>query len=186
MITTDKHFKRVRALLDCGQVAIGGETDECDRYIAPTVLADVKEWEPIMQQEVFGPVLPILTVSCLDEAIHFINYRDRPLIVFAFSCKSEIVKQVLDCTSSGGFCGNNDLNPIAFVTLPSGGIGCSGFGKYRGKFSFDTFTNQRGCNLRVLCFEEFNCVRYPPYTERKLRLLEFGAAVWRWKLCTLL
>uniref|UniRef100_A0ACB8G269 Uncharacterized protein n=1 Tax=Sphaerodactylus townsendi TaxID=933632 RepID=A0ACB8G269_9SAUR len=182
----DKHFKRVRALLDCGRVAIGGETDECDRYIAPTVLADVKEWEPIMQQEVFGPVLPILTVSCLDEAIHFINCGDRPLIAFAFSCKSEIVNRVLDCTSSGGFCGNNDLTHMTLVSLPFGGIGCSGLGKYHGKFSFDTFINQRSCHIRTLGLEVISCVRYPPYSERKLRLLKLVTDVRRRKFCTLL
>uniref|UniRef100_A0A8D2LRC5 Aldehyde dehydrogenase 3 family member B2 n=1 Tax=Varanus komodoensis TaxID=61221 RepID=A0A8D2LRC5_VARKO len=81
----DKHFQRVRALLECGRVVMGGETDERDRYIAPTVLADVKEWEPVMQEEIFGPILPIITVQDLDEAIRFINCRERPLAIYAFS-----------------------------------------------------------------------------------------------------
>nr|XP_056708008.1 aldehyde dehydrogenase family 3 member B1-like [Euleptes europaea] len=182
----DKHFQRVRALLDCGRVAIGGETDECDRYIAPTVLADVKEWEPVMQEEIFGPVLPILTVSGLDEAIQYINCRDRTLMVFAFSCSPQTVNRVLDCTSSGGFCGNDDLMHMSLVSLPFGGIGCSGLGRYHGKFSFDTFTHQRGCLMRMMGFEVINRVHYPPYTESKLRILKFGTDVRRWNPCTLL
>uniref|UniRef100_A0A8C6XYW6 Aldehyde dehydrogenase n=1 Tax=Naja naja TaxID=35670 RepID=A0A8C6XYW6_NAJNA len=89
-MVNDRHFKRAQALLECGRVAIGGETDECERYIAPTVLADVKEWEPIMQEEVLAPILPIFTVNDMEEAIHFINCRDRPLAVYAFSCDNKV------------------------------------------------------------------------------------------------
>ncbi|XP_077174963.1 aldehyde dehydrogenase family 3 member B1-like [Paroedura picta] len=182
----DEHFRRVRALLDCGQVAIGGETDESDRYIAPTVLVNVKEWEPIMQQEVFGPVLPIFTVAGLDEAIQYINSKDRPLAAYAFSCDHQVVNRVLACTSSGGFCGNDCLMQAFLVSLPHGGIGCSGFGKINGRFSFDTFTHQRGCLTRCMGLEALNSVRYPPYTERKLQMLKFGTDVRRWNPCTLL
>ncbi|XP_015279671.1 PREDICTED: aldehyde dehydrogenase family 3 member B1-like isoform X2 [Gekko japonicus] len=182
----DKHFQRVRALLDCGRVAIGGETDECDRYIAPTVLADVKEWEPVMQQEIFGPILPIFTVAGLEEAIQYINCRDRPLLAYAYSCNRQILHRVLDCTSSGCFSGNDGLMHMTLVSLPFGGLGCSGLGKYHGRFSFDTFTHQRGCMIRSMAFETVNSVRYPPYTESKLRILKFGTDVRRWNPCTLL
>uniref|UniRef100_A0A670Z129 Aldehyde dehydrogenase domain-containing protein n=1 Tax=Pseudonaja textilis TaxID=8673 RepID=A0A670Z129_PSETE len=148
-MVNDRHFQRARALLECGRVAIGGEIDERERYIAPTVLADVKEWEPIMQEEVLAPILPIFTVNDMEEAIHFINCRDRPLAVYAFSCDNKVVNEVLDRTSSGGFCGNDTLLHVSLITLPFGGIGCSGFGKYHGKFTFDTFTHFRGCLLRI-------------------------------------
>ncbi|XP_077175045.1 aldehyde dehydrogenase family 3 member B1-like [Paroedura picta] len=182
----DEHFQRVRSLLDCGRVVIGGETDECDRYIAPTVLADVKEWEPVMQEEIFGPILPILTVAGLEEAIQYINSRDRPLLACAFSCNCKVVNQVLDCTSSGIFSANDFLMHLSLVSLPQGGIGCSGFGKFRGRFSFDTFTHQRGCLIRCMGLEALNSVRYPPYTERKLKMLKFGTDIRRWNPCTLL
>ncbi|XP_060118420.1 aldehyde dehydrogenase family 3 member B1-like [Heteronotia binoei] len=182
----DEHFQRVRALIDNGRVAIGGETDECDRYIAPTVLADVKEWEPVMQQEIFGPVLPIFTVAGLEEAIQYINSRDRPLFVYAFSCNHQTVHRVLDCTSSGGFSGNDTLMHMTLVSLPFGGIGCSGFGKYHGRFSFDTFTHQRGSLISTMGFEALNNIRYPPYTESKLQMLKFGTDVRRWNPCTML
>ncbi|KAG8125357.1 hypothetical protein E2320_020699, partial [Naja naja] len=169
-MVNDRHFKRAQALLECGRVAIGGETDECERYIAPTVLADVKEWEPIMQEEVLAPILPIFTVNDMEEAIHFINCRDRPLAVYAFSCDNKVVNEVLDRTSSGGFCGNDTLFHASLITLPYGGIGCSGFGKYHGKFTFDTFTHFRGCLLRYIGLETINKMRYPPYNDNNLKL----------------
>nr|XP_034981948.1 aldehyde dehydrogenase family 3 member B1-like isoform X5 [Zootoca vivipara] len=182
----DKHFRRLRAFLECGRVAIGGESDESDRYIAPTVLADVKEWEPIMQEEVFGPILPIFTVGDLDEAIHYINRKQRPLVAYAFSCDCKVVNRVLDCTSSGNFCGNDTIIYSTLVSLPFGGIGYSGLGKYHGKFSFDTFTHQRGCLLRCMGMEAINTIRYPPYTESKLQLLVSVLEVKRKGMCTLL
>ncbi|XP_066477183.1 aldehyde dehydrogenase family 3 member B1-like [Tiliqua scincoides] len=185
-MVNDKEFCRVRALLECGRVAIGGETDECDRYIAPTVLADVKEWEPVMQEEIFGPVLPIVTVADLDAAIAFINCRPRPLAAYAFSCNNKVVHQVLDCTSSGGFCGNDCMMQNAIVSLPFGGIGYSGFGKYHGKFSFDTFTNHRGTLLRCIGLEKFNTIRYPPYNDTKLALMTSVFEIKRKGFCTIL
>uniref|UniRef100_A0ABM5F7U4 Aldehyde dehydrogenase n=2 Tax=Pogona vitticeps TaxID=103695 RepID=A0ABM5F7U4_9SAUR len=182
----DKEFQRVRALLECGRVAIGGETDECDRYIAPTVLADVKEWEPVMQEEIFGPILPIITVDDVHEAIRFINCRDRPLAVYAFSCNCKVVNHVLACTSSGGFCGNDTLMHTVLPSLPFGGIGCSGFGKYHGKFSFDTFTHHRGCLSRFIGLEVLNTIRYPPYAERNLGRLLSALEVKRKGMCSLM
>ncbi|KAM3850975.1 aldehyde dehydrogenase family 3 member B1-like [Vipera latastei] len=185
-MVNDRHFQRARALLECGRVAIGGETDECERYIAPTVLADVKEWEPIMQEEVLGPILPIFTVNDIEEAIHFINCRERPLAVYAFSCDSKVVNRLLDCTTSGGFCGNDTLLQASLITLPFGGIGCSGFGKYHGKFTFDTFTHFRGCLLRYIGLEAINRIRYPPYSDSNLRMAVASMEVRRRGMCTLL
>ncbi|XP_048342413.1 aldehyde dehydrogenase family 3 member B1 [Sphaerodactylus townsendi] len=182
----DKHFRRICALMECGRIAIGGETDECERYIAPTVLADVKEWEPIMQEEVFGPLLPIFTVSGLDEALRYINSKDRPLAIYAFSCDCKVVNRVLDCTSSGGFCGNDCMMHATLVTLPFGGIGYSGFGMYHGKYGFDSFTHHRGCLSRCMGLETLNCIRYPPYSQRKLDLLVSTIGVKRRGFCTLL
>uniref|UniRef100_A0A8C3KKY2 Aldehyde dehydrogenase domain-containing protein n=1 Tax=Calidris pygmaea TaxID=425635 RepID=A0A8C3KKY2_9CHAR len=124
-IVGDKQFRRVRALLCSGRVAIGGQTDEKERYIAPTVLADVLPCDPAMQEEIFGPILPIVVVANMDEAIDFINARPRPLAVYAFSCDSKVVNQVLERTSSGGFCGNDTLMHVTLTSLPFGGIGRS-------------------------------------------------------------
>ncbi|XP_034346984.1 aldehyde dehydrogenase family 3 member B1 isoform X1 [Arvicanthis niloticus] len=170
-IINQKHFKRLQGLLGCGRVVIGGQSDEGERYIAPTVLVDVQETEPVMQEEIFGPILPLVTVRSLDEAIEFINRREKPLALYAFSKRSQVVNQVLARTSSGGFCGNDGFMHMTLASLPFGGVGTSGLGRYHGKFSFDTFSNQRGCLLRSPGMEKINNLRYPPYSSRKLRVL---------------
>ncbi|XP_020028051.2 aldehyde dehydrogenase family 3 member B1 isoform X1 [Castor canadensis] len=170
-IINQKHFKRLQGLLGCGRVAIGGQSDESDRYIAPTVLVDVQETEPVMQEEIFGPILPLVTVRSLDEAIDFINRREKPLALYAFSNCSQVVREVLARTSSGGFCGNDGFMHMTLASLPFGGVGASGIGRYHGKFSFDTFSHQRACLLRSPGMEKINDIRYPPYSPRNLRLL---------------
>uniref|UniRef100_A0A8C9D562 aldehyde dehydrogenase [NAD(P)(+)] n=1 Tax=Panthera leo TaxID=9689 RepID=A0A8C9D562_PANLE len=122
-IVSDKHFQRLRGLLGCGRVAIGGQSDESERYIAPTVLVDVEETEPVMQEEIFGPILPIVNVRSLDEAIDFINRREKPLALYAFSNSKQVVKRVLAQTSSGSFCGNDGFMHLTLASLPFGGVG---------------------------------------------------------------
>ncbi|NXJ15374.1 AL3B1 dehydrogenase, partial [Odontophorus gujanensis] len=185
-IVGDKQFKRVRALLSSGRVAIGGQTDEKERYIAPTVLADVQPSDPVMQEEIFGPILPIVVVANMDEAIDFINARPRPLAIYAFSCDSKEVNQVLERTSSGGFCGNDTLMNVTLTSLPFGGVGNSGLGKYHGKFTFDTFSHHRGCLHRNMGLEAINSPRYPPYTQQKLGLMTATFEIKRKGMCTLL
>ncbi|XP_040465555.1 aldehyde dehydrogenase family 3 member B1-like isoform X2 [Falco naumanni] len=124
-IVGDKHFQRVQALLRSGRVAIGGQTDAQTRYIAPTVLVDVQQDDPVMQEEIFGPILPILTVTSLDDAIAFINARERPLAIYVFSSCKKVVNQVLEKTSSGGFCANDTIMHMTLTSLPFGGIGTS-------------------------------------------------------------
>uniref|UniRef100_A0A8D0GVJ8 Aldehyde dehydrogenase 3 family member B2 n=1 Tax=Sphenodon punctatus TaxID=8508 RepID=A0A8D0GVJ8_SPHPU len=159
-IINDKHFKRIRALLDSGRIALGGQTDECECYIAPTVLADVKPCEPVMQEEIFGPILPIVTIANVEEAINFINSRERPLALYAFSCNCK-------------------------VCLCGWGIATSKMG-YHGKFSFDTFSHHRACLLRSMGLEKLNYLRYPPYAHRSLGLLLSSLDIKRKGTCTLL
>lgn len=185
-IVGDKQFRRVRALLCSGRVAIGGQTDEKERYIAPTVLADVQPSDPAMQEEIFGPILPIVVVANMDEAIDFINARPRPLAIYAFSCDSKVVNQVLERTSSGSFCGNDTLMQVTLTSLPFGGIGNSGLGKYHGKFTFDTFSQHRGCLHRNMGLEAINSLRYPPYNQQKLGLMTATFEIKRKGMCTLL
>ncbi|XP_033717177.1 aldehyde dehydrogenase family 3 member B1 isoform X1 [Tursiops truncatus] len=170
-IISEKNFQRLRGLLSCGHVAIGGQTDESDRYIAPTVLVGVQETEPVMQEEIFGPILPIMNVRSLDEAIEFIRRREKPLALYAFSNSSQVVKRVLAQTSSGGFCGNDGFMHMTVASLPFGGVGASGMGSYHGKFSFDTFSHHRACLLRRPGLEKVYALRYPPHTPRNLRVL---------------
>ncbi|KAJ1168738.1 hypothetical protein NDU88_000652 [Pleurodeles waltl] len=170
-IINDRHFQRIKALLGSGTVAIGGDYDEKDRYIAPTILVDVKESDPVMQEEIFGPILPIMTVKGVDEAIAYINRHEKPLTIYAFSPDSKVMDTILARTSSGGFCGNDGMMQMTLTSLPFGGIGQSGMGKYHGRFTFDTFSNHRGVLLRGPGMEHLNAVRYPPYTEENLRIL---------------
>lgn len=170
-IISDWHFQRLQGLLRCGQVAIGGQSDPQDRYIAPTVLVDVQETEQVMQEEIFGPILPIVTVGSVDEAVEFIRRREKPLALYAFSKNSQVVRRVLAGTSSGGFCGNDGFMHMTLASLPFGGVGASGIGHYHGKFSFDTFSHHRACLLRPAGLEKVYGLRYPPYSPGKLRLL---------------
>ncbi|XP_017589219.1 PREDICTED: aldehyde dehydrogenase family 3 member B1 isoform X2 [Corvus brachyrhynchos] len=185
-IVSDKQFQRVQRLLGSGRVAIGGQTDEAERYIAPTVLADVQPSDPIMQEEIFGPILPIVIIANMDEAIDFINSQERPLAVYAFSSNDKVVNQVLERTSSGGFCGNDTLMHVTLTSLPFGGIGNSGLGMHHGKFSFDTFSHRRGCLKRGMGREPLNGPRYPPYSQQKFGVIRATSKVTRKNDCTLL
>lgn len=184
-IINEKHFQRLRGLLGCGRVAIGGQSDESERYIAPTVLVDVLDAEPVMQEEIFGPILPIMNVRGLDEAIDVINRREKPLALYAFSNSSQVVEQVLARTSSGGFCGNDGFMHVTLNSLPFGGVGASGMGSYHGKFSFDTFSHRRACLLCPAGMEKIYSIRYPPYTPRSLRMMLMALGT-RGCSCTLL
>ncbi|XP_036621205.1 aldehyde dehydrogenase family 3 member B1-like [Trichosurus vulpecula] len=170
-IINDRHFHRLRGLLDNGRVAIGGQSDVQELYIAPTVLVDVKETDPVMQEEIFGPILPILNVESVDEAIAFIRKREKPLALYAFSKDSKVVNKVLDQTSSGNFGGNDGFMFMTITSMPFGGVGHSGMGEYHGKFTFDTFSYRRGCLLRSPRLEMINKMRYPPYSPGRQRLL---------------
>ncbi|XP_077901618.1 aldehyde dehydrogenase family 3 member B2 isoform X1 [Ictidomys tridecemlineatus] len=182
-IISQKHFKRLQGLLGCGRVAIGGQSDEGELYIAPTVLVDVQETEPVMQEEIFGPILPLVTVRSLDEAIDFINRREKPLALYAFSNSSQVVNQVLEGTSSGNFGGNEGFIYMTLPSLPLGGVGHSGMGRYHGKFSFDTFSHHRACVLAPSGLERLNGIRYPPYGHWSQKLIRWALDSQR---CTLL
>ncbi|KAM8807387.1 aldehyde dehydrogenase family 3 member B1-like [Eudromia elegans] len=174
-IVGDKQFRRIQALLGSGRVAIGGQTDEHERYIAPTVLVDVAPEDAVMQEETFGPVLPIVTVAGVDEAVAFIAARARPLALYVFSSSTRELRRLLECTSSGGFCGNDTIMHVLLPSLPFGGIGPSGLGHYHGRFSFETFSHTRAVLLRGAGREALNAPRYPPYAARRLPLLRAAA-----------
>ncbi|NXD18540.1 AL3B1 dehydrogenase, partial [Nothocercus nigrocapillus] len=185
-IADDEQFQRLRALLGSGRVAIGGQADERERYIAPTVLVDVQPSDPVMQESILGPILPIITVTGVDEAIDFINARERPLVVYVFSSDKKVVNQVLERTSSGGFCGNDTMMHMTLVSLPFGGIGESGLGRYHGQFTFDTFSHLRGCLQRTTALEAVTALRYPPYGAHKTGLVRAACELKRHGACALL
>jgi aldehyde dehydrogenase (NAD+) len=142
-IINERHFDRLSALLDSGRVVTGGGSDRTGKYIAPTVLADVEPKSPVMQEEIFGPILPIVTVSGLDEAIDFINDRDKPLALYVFSESGETRDRIAAETSSGGLGYGLPLAHLTVSDLPFGGVGESGMGNYHGRYSIETFSHRK-------------------------------------------
>lgn len=168
-----RHFKRIQSLLEGQKIAFGGETDEATRYIAPTVLTDVDPEAKVMQEEIFGPVLPIVPVKNADEAIQFINEREKPLALYIFSHNDKLIRRMIDETSSGGVTGNDVIMHFTLNSLPFGGVGHSGMGAYHGKHTFDTFSHQRPCLLKSLKRESANKLRYPPNSQSKVDWAKF-------------
>lgn len=139
-IVNDRAFDRLKGYLDCGRVIFGGQTDADERYFSPTLLDDVDPASPVMQEEIFGPIFPIVTVKSTDEAIRFIVGRPKPLALYYFGKDGD---NVLRSTSSGGACINDTIMHIANENLPFGGVGNSGMSSYHGKRSFDAFTHYK-------------------------------------------
>nr|WP_030254931.1 aldehyde dehydrogenase family protein [Streptacidiphilus jeojiense] len=140
-IVNERHHDRLTALLGDGRIVTGGTHDRASRYLAPTVLADVSPEAPVMQAEIFGPVLPIVGVPDLDAAIAFINERDKPLALYAFTESEETKQRLTEETSSGGLVFGLTVAHLAVPELPFGGVGESGMGRYHGEYSIDTFSH---------------------------------------------
>ena len=165
-----RNFVRLAGLLGSGKVAAGGESDVDELYIAPTVLVDVSPDSPIMQEEVFGPILPILEIGSVEAVIEWVNSRPRPLGLYIFAEDLDVAERILAATASGDAVVNDcTIHPL-IPELPFGGVGNSGMGKYHGKWGFEAFTNARGVMHHGTRIDP--AVRYPPYAkhilERKL------------------
>src|SRR5215475_7169861 len=158
-----KNFDRLVALLDSGTVAVGGQIDPDDLYIAPTVLVDVSPDSPIMQDEVFGPILPVLEIDSVEAVIAWVNERPRPLGLYVFTEDEDVAERILEATNSGDACVNDcSVHPLV-PELPFGGVGNSGMGKYHGRHGFEAFTNARGVLYHSPRIDPG--VKYPPYAE---------------------
>ncbi|MFM2433020.1 MAG: hypothetical protein RLZZ511_4234 [Cyanobacteriota bacterium] len=165
-IISDRHFQRLAGFLDNGNVVIGAQTDAAQRYIAPTVLDNVTWDDPVMQDEIFGPILPVLTYDNLDEAIAQVIDRPKPLALYFFSNNAKHQDQVVAQTSSGGLCINDTVMQISLTELPFGGVGDSGIGAYHGKASFDLFSHYKSVLKKGLWFDL--AWRYAPYTMKQV------------------
>ncbi len=168
-IVSDKHFKRLNDLMGAGNLLFGGESDASSRYIAPTIVDGVSADDPIMQDEIFGPLLPVVEYGELSEAIDFVSSRPKPLALYFFSRDRRKQERVMSETSAGGCCINDTMVHYSNSYLPFGGVGDSGFGKYHGKWSFDTFSNMKAVVKRKFPLDIY--VRYPPYL-RSQKLLQ--------------
>ena len=149
-IVNERHFDRVSALLGSGTTAFGGQSDRDDVYIAPTVLTDVRPDEPVMREEIFGPVLPIVNVDGLDEAIAFINDRDKPLALYVFTESGTTRERIAAETSSGAVGYGLPLAHLTVSDLPFGGVGESGMGSYHGRYSMETFSHRKAVLAKPL------------------------------------
>jgi aldehyde dehydrogenase (NAD+) len=168
-IINQRQLDRLKSLLSSGKIVLGGDVNEADRYLSPTVLDEVIWTDPVMESEIFGPILPVLTYDRLDEAIDQINARPKPLALYVFSEDNGIQERVLRSTSSGGVCINDTVMQVSLSSLPFGGVGDSGMGSYHGKASFETFSHYRSVLKRSMKFE-LNW-RYAPYTAARLKQL---------------
>ena len=141
-LVTDKAFARVSGYLKEGNIVLGGSTNAKERYIEPTLLAGVSPDSPVMQEEIFGPVLPMIPFDDRKEAVDFIRKREKPLALYYFG-KVKDGKEFIRLTSAGGSCINDTIMHIANENIPFGGVGNSGMGHYHGKLSFEAFSHQR-------------------------------------------
>ena len=164
-IINDRHFDRIQALLSgsAARVAFGGDTDAPSRYISPTLLTQVDPGDPVMREEIFGPLLPILKVPDMAAAAAFVNARPKPLALYVFSGSRTRAEALIAHTTAGGGCINDTVLHFAHTGLPTGGVNTSGFGKAHGVYGFQAFSNARGLLRQRSRFSAIQLM-YPPYT----------------------
>ena len=168
-IINEKHFNRLLGLMKSGKIYLGGEASRETLQIALTVLVDVKPSDPVMQEEIFGPILPVLTFRDIREVITFVQHREKPLALYLFTRSKKTEKQILLHLSFGGGCINDTIIHLATSRMGFGGVGASGMGSYHGKRSFQTFSHERSI------VKKYNWldlpIRYQPYKNWKEFLL---------------
>lgn len=170
-IVNEKHIDRLSRIIEPDKTVIGGRIDSDLRRIDPTVMVDITPESPSMQEEIFGPILPVMTYpdGMIDECIGFINSREKPLALYLFTRDKNIKKRVLNSCSFGGGCVNDVILHMAAHNMPFGGVGASGMGSYHGRQSFDTFTHYRSILESGSLVD--NPARYRPYTRLKSALI---------------
>jgi aldehyde dehydrogenase (NAD+) len=169
-IINERHFNRLSEYLEEGDIIFGGDTDPSELYIAPTLIENVPIDAKVMQEEIFGPILPIIEYSNITETIAFVNKRPKPLALYIFSNNRNIQRRVLKETSSGGACINDVVIHVTSLNLPFGGVGRSGFGRYHGKASFELFSNKRSVMKQTALFDLKT--RFPPSTEAGFKMVK--------------
>ena len=170
-IVNERHFGRLTTTLAAtkGTVALGGGSDAATNEIQPTVVVDPALDEPLMTDEIFGPILPIITVQSLDAAIEFVNSRPKPLAAYLFTKSKSVRERVIKEVSAGGMLVNHLLFQFSTTKLPFGGVGPSGMGAYHGKFGFEEFSHRKSV-LTKPTRPDLTAMIYPPYTEKAWKL----------------
>lgn len=171
-IINEHHFDRLSKLLENQEIFCGGRTDREDLYIEPTILAETDPGSEIMQQEIFGPIMPVISWTKFDEVIDFINAREKPLGMYYFSKGKRDLDTLIQQTSAGGVSVNDTITHFINPAMPFGGVGESGMGAYHGKYGFDTFSHYKPVMIKPTFLDV--PMRYPPFA-KKLK--------WLRKLC---
>jgi len=166
-IVSNGHFDRLVRLLESGRIFHGGRHDRSDRFIEPTILVNVSPDSPAMQEEIFGPILPVLEVNSIEEVIDFVNARPSPLGLYLFAEDQSVTEQILGSTASGDAVVNDCTLQPTIHDLPFGGVGNSGMGKYHGEWGFRAYSNARGV-LSHSTHIDVGGLRYPPYDRNRI------------------
>jgi len=174
-IVSNRHLDRLQGMLSKtnGDVVVGGRSIPEDKFMEPTVVTGVGMDDSTMQEEIFGPILPIINVESTEEAINIINARDKPLALYVFTDRENVQEMFKKQTSSGGLLFNDTIMHLSVEELPFGGVGASGMGAYHGKHGFDTFTHMKPVLKKDLGWlgEKMGEIRYPPYDDKMLNMI---------------
>ena len=170
-IINESHFDRLSKLLKDGKVVLGGQTNREELYISPSVIEDIPDNASLMNEEIFGPILPVLEFNNVSGAIDLINKKPKPLALYIFSRDKGFQQRIISETSSGSVCINDTIVHLTVPNLPFGGVGKSGFGRYHGKAGFDTFSNPKSVFRQTMLFDIPK--RFPPADELGLKILRY-------------
>ena len=170
-IVNEKHFQRLKGLMQSGNICIGGKMEEANLCIEPTVFENVSFDDAIMQEEIFGPLLPVIGYETLEEALSYIQQQEKPLALYIFTRRKAIARQVINSCSFGGGCINDTIIHLATSQMGFGGVGQSGMGSYHGYDSFRTFSHFRSIVQKSNRMDL--PIRYQPYTKGKQRFVRW-------------
>lgn len=170
-VISSENVLRLKGLMKSGQIVTGGITDEKTRYVAPTVIKDIRPGDPVMHEEIFGPLLPVIDFENFEEVYDIIEQNAQPLSTYIFSGNHSLIKEFLRRTRSGNASVNETVMQIASPYLPYGGTGTSGIGRYHGRKSFETFSNMKSVLVKSNILDI--CLRYPPYSKAKTKVISF-------------
>ena len=169
-IINTNNFDRLQKLINTDKIYFGGETDREKRFISPTILQNVSFDDEIMQDEIFGPILPIISYTNIDDAIAKVKERPKPLSCYIYSKNRKAIAKILNEVSFGGGAVNDSIMHLSNSNLPFGGVGLSGIGSYHRKFGFDTFSHYKSILDKPFWFE--SNIKYPPYSKGKLKMIK--------------
>ena len=170
-IINDKNFQRLTTLIDQSKVFYGGQTNAEKRFIAPTIMQNINFDDAVMQEEIFGPILPVISFDSIEEAIVKVKAQPKPLSLYIYTKSSEISDRLLNELSFGSGAINDSVMQLSNHHLPFGGVGNSGMGSYHGKTSFDNFSHFKSILHKPFWFE--SSMKYAPYTDMKLKLVKW-------------